>query len=43
MPAYGPQVPEWDRWAILAYVRALQRSQATTAGDIPPDQRGALR
>lgn len=28
MPAYGPQVPTYDRWAIVAYVRALQISQA---------------
>lgn len=24
MPAYGPQIPVADRWAITAYVRALQ-------------------
>jgi mono/diheme cytochrome c family protein len=28
MPAYGSQIPVEDRWAIVAYVRALQRSQA---------------
>ena len=28
MPAYGPQLPVDDRWAIVAYVRALQLSQA---------------
>jgi mono/diheme cytochrome c family protein len=28
MPAYGPTVPVDDRWAIVAYVRALQLSQA---------------
>jgi mono/diheme cytochrome c family protein len=27
MPAYGPQVPTFDRWAIVAYVRALEISQ----------------
>ena len=27
MPPYGPQVPVADRWAIVAYVKALQRSQ----------------
>jgi mono/diheme cytochrome c family protein len=27
MPAYGPQIPVEDRWAIVAYVRALQLSQ----------------
>jgi mono/diheme cytochrome c family protein len=33
MPAYGPQVPTADRWAIVAYVRALQLSQ--TAANTP--------
>jgi mono/diheme cytochrome c family protein len=27
MPAYGPQIPVKDRWAIVAYVRALEMSQ----------------
>jgi hypothetical protein len=27
MPAYASQIPVADRWAIVAYVRALQRSQ----------------
>jgi len=27
MPAYGPQIPTADRWAIVSYVRALQLSQ----------------
>jgi mono/diheme cytochrome c family protein len=26
MPPYGPQIPVSDRWAIVAYVRALQLS-----------------
>jgi Cytochrome C oxidase, cbb3-type, subunit III len=29
MPAYGPQIPSADRWAIVSYVRALQLSQMT--------------
>ena len=37
MPAYGQQIPVADRWAIVAYVRALQRSQHAGAGDIPGD------
>ncbi|MDB4972985.1 MAG: ABC-type Fe3+ transport system protein [Myxococcaceae bacterium] len=32
MPAYGPQLPVDDRWAIVAYVRALQVSQANSRG-----------
>ena len=35
MPAYGQQIPVADRWAIVAYIRALQRSQNATEGDIP--------
>jgi len=36
MPGYGQQVPVADRWAIVAYVRALQRSQWASEGDVPP-------
>ena len=43
MPAYGPQIPVEDRWAIVAYVRALQRSQNATVDDVPPDIRAQLR
>lgn len=43
MPAYGPQVPVADRWAIVAYIRALQRSQNASLEDVPPDVRPALR
>jgi mono/diheme cytochrome c family protein len=31
MPAYAPQIPVQDRWAIIAYIRALQTSQQNTA------------
>lgn len=31
MPAYAPQIPVQDRWAIVAYIRALQASQQNTA------------
>ena len=37
MPAYAQQIPVADRWAIVAYVRALQRSQNAGADDIPVD------
>ena len=43
MPAYGPQIPVEDRWAIVAYVRALRRSQNATVDDVPPDIRAQLR
>jgi mono/diheme cytochrome c family protein len=31
MPAYGPQIPVGDRWAIVEYVRALELSQMAAA------------
>jgi mono/diheme cytochrome c family protein len=31
MPAYGPQIPVQDRWAIVSYVRALEMSQMAEA------------
>lgn len=43
MPGYGSQVEVRDRWAIVAYVRALQRSQNGTLGDVPADVRATLR
>jgi mono/diheme cytochrome c family protein len=43
MPAYGPQIPPADRWAIVAYVRALQRAAHAELEDVPPDVRPTLR
>jgi mono/diheme cytochrome c family protein len=43
MPAYGAQIPVADRWAIVAYVRALQRSQNARIADVPADVRPQLR
>jgi mono/diheme cytochrome c family protein len=42
MMSYGPNITVADRWAIIAYVRALQRSQNATAADVPPDQLAQL-
>ena len=42
MPDYASQIDAQDRWAIIAYIRALQLSQAATVADVPPDARGAL-
>jgi cytochrome c5 len=42
MPSYGGQVPVTDRWAIVAYIRALQLSQHAALDDVPADQRPAL-
>jgi mono/diheme cytochrome c family protein len=43
MPAYGAQIPVDDRWAIVAYVRALQRSQFARPEDVPAELRAQLR
>ena len=37
MPAYGPQIPIADRWAIVSYVRALQLSQLAEAKPSQPE------
>lgn len=42
MPSYGHQIQVMDRWAIVAHVRALQRAQAATAGDLPEPERQRL-
>lgn len=42
MPSYGYVVPAEDRWAITAYVRALQLSQNATPGDVPPSEQQKL-
>lgn len=39
MMPYGPQVRPRDRWAIVAYIRALQRSQNATLADVPAEIR----
>lgn len=43
MPAYGAQIPAEDRWAIILYVRALQRSQKASINDVPADKRGQVK
>ncbi len=35
MPSYRHQIPVDDRWAIIGYVRALQRSQNAKLSDVP--------
>jgi mono/diheme cytochrome c family protein len=37
MPSYADQVTVPDRWAIIAYIRALQLSQNAPVGDVPAD------
>jgi mono/diheme cytochrome c family protein len=38
MPAYRQSMPQDDRWAVVAYVRALQLSQASRPGAAPAPQ-----
>jgi mono/diheme cytochrome c family protein len=42
MPDYAAQVPVRDRWAIAAYIRALQFSEHATVADVPEAERGRL-
>jgi mono/diheme cytochrome c family protein len=42
MSSYASQVPPEDRWAIAAYLRALQLSQHAPVGDLSPDDRKKL-
>jgi mono/diheme cytochrome c family protein len=42
MPDYASQIPVADRWAIAAYMKALQLSQNATVGDVPADKRAEL-
>jgi mono/diheme cytochrome c family protein len=43
MGAYGPIVPTADRWAIVAYLRALQLSWLGSTNDLTSDQQAALK
>ena len=38
MPDYAAQIPVQDRWAIIAYVRALQLSRRVPANQVPPEK-----
>lgn len=42
MPSYAKQIPPHDRWAIVAYVRALQLSQHMPVEELPPDLHARL-
>jgi mono/diheme cytochrome c family protein len=43
MGAYGPNVTVEDRWAIIAYVRTLERSQLATEEDVPEPERAPFK
>jgi len=42
MFSYGDRIPVKDRWAIAAYIRALQLSQNARLSDVPGEERGKL-
>lgn len=42
MPPYKYQISVEDRWAIVAYLRVLQRAAHGSMGDVPQDQKAAL-
>jgi mono/diheme cytochrome c family protein len=43
MFSYADRVDPSDRWAIVAYIRALQASANATIADVPPDKRSTLQ
>jgi mono/diheme cytochrome c family protein len=43
MLGYGAQIPHADRWAIVAYVRALQRAQNASFEDVPAAKRSEIQ
>ena len=43
MSDYRDQVPVADRWAIVAYIRALQLSEHATLADVPAAERGKIQ
>ncbi len=42
MPSYATVLSVQDRWAVVAYLRALQLSQHATLDQVPPDARERL-
>jgi mono/diheme cytochrome c family protein len=43
MYSFAARVQPADRWAIAAYIKALQRSQDATVADVPAAAQGALK
>ncbi|NOX56478.1 MAG: c-type cytochrome, partial [Planctomycetes bacterium] len=43
MPSYATQISPRDRWAIVLYVKALQRSRNGTISDLPEEMRSSLQ
>jgi hypothetical protein len=43
MQGYAAQIPVEDRWAVVAYVRALQLSRLGSVDDLTPETRAKLK
>jgi mono/diheme cytochrome c family protein len=43
MYSFAERVAPGDRWAIAAYIRALQRARAASVAEVPADRRAALK
>jgi hypothetical protein len=43
MPDYAAQIAAADRWAVIAYIRALQLSEHAGIGDVPAAERSRLQ
>ena len=42
MLSYADKLKPEDRWAVIAYVRVLQRAQHSTVADVPADHKSEL-
>lgn len=42
MPSYAAALTPEERWAVVAYVRALQLSHQAKLGQVPQEQRATL-
>jgi mono/diheme cytochrome c family protein len=43
MQGYAAQIPPWDRWAIVSYVRTLERAQNASHDDVPAADQGSIK
>jgi mono/diheme cytochrome c family protein len=43
MQGYAPQIPVEDRWAVIAYLRALQLSRLGSVDDLSPESRAQVK
>ena len=42
MASYSSELSVRERWAVVAYIKALQRSQSATLADVPAEERAKL-